>query len=481
MAPDPTPKPKNRGGRDFEGRRMGPEGGDMDVIRSQPHSIEAEEGLLAACLIDDGREVLTDCIEAKIKPDYFYKETHKHIYQALLNLYETGDPIDEILLYEHLKKEGLDESVGGIATIYAIQDRIETAAHARYFSKIVHEKYVLRRLIRTSREAIEACYLQQEDIGAFIEKIEEDIHKISSGRITEGAVRIKKPLEEAVNQIQGILKGGDTLNGVLTGFRDLDGMTYGFHPGQMVVLAARPSVGKTSLAMNFAEHAALPDGGHKPSGVLVFSLEMTASDLAMRLICSRARVDQKRIRDRVASAQDQREIHQAVQELENVPLWIDDASSSSILDLRAKARRVDSKHPLGLVVIDYLQLVRGTDPRMPREQQIAEISRGVKGMAKELNVPVVVLSQLNRESERENRDPRLSDLRESGSIEQDADVVMILHRPKKRDDDEGVQDGGMIGDVEHIKLIIAKQRNGPIGEVDLTFMRRYTRYENFQR
>ena len=338
----------------------------------------------------------------------------------------------------------------------------------------------MRRLIRTSREAIEACYLQQEDISTFIEQIEEDIHLISNGRITEGAVPIKKPLDQAVNNIQALLNGRDDLEGVMSGFRDLDGMTYGFHPGQMIVLAARPSVGKTSLAMNFAEHAVIPDGGHKPSGVLVFSLEMTAADLAMRLICSRARVDFKRIRDRVAS-QDQREIFQASKELETVPIWIDDASSSSILDLRAKARRIDTKHNLGLVVIDYLQLIRGTDPRTPREQQIAEISRGIKGMAKELNVPVVVLSQLNRESERENRDPRLSDLRESGSIEQDADVVMILHRPKKRDEDEGVQDAGTTGDVEHIKLIIAKQRNGPIGEVDLTFMRRYTRFENFQR
>jgi replicative DNA helicase len=405
----------------------------------------------------------------------------RYCFGALLALYETGDPIDEILLIEHLKKEGNDEEVGGIAAIYAIQDRIETAAHARYFAKIVHEKYLLRRLIRTSREAIEACYVQQEDISVFIEKIEEDIHMISSGRVTEGATPIKESLNLAVTNIHALLNGRDDIEGVMSGFRDLDGMTYGFHPGQMIVLAARPSVGKTSLAMNFAEHAILPDGGRKPSGVLVFSLEMTAADLAMRLICSRARVDMKRIRDRVASSQDQREIAQAVKELEQAPLWIDDASSSTILDLRAKARRIDTKHRLGLVVIDYLQLLRGSDPRVPREQQIAEISRGVKGMAKELNVPVVVLSQLNRESERESRDPRLSDLRESGSIEQDADVVMILHRPKKRDEDEAVQDGGMPGDVEQIKLIIAKQRNGPIGDIDLTFVRRYTRYENFQR
>jgi replicative DNA helicase len=209
---------------------------------------------------------------------------------------------------------------------------------------------------------------------------------------------------------------------------------------------------------------------------------MTAAQLAMRLICSRARVDMKRIRDRVISKQDSAEIATTVKELKEAPLWIDDASNSTILDLRAKARRLHTKSPLGLVIVDYLQLIRGTDNRVQREQQIADISRGIKGMAKELGVPVVVLSQLNRESEKENRDPRISDLRESGSIEQDADVVLLLHRPKRSDDeDEGLGENRLPGDVEHIKLIIAKQRNGPIGDIDLTFVRRYTRYENFRR
>jgi len=481
MPPDFTTSPasRSRGGRPFRGARKSE--ASPDEVRVQPHSIEAEEGLLAACLIDGGREILTECVESKIAPEYFYKTAHQEIFRALLALYETGDPIDEILLLEYLRKNGLEEEVGGIAAIYAIQDRIETSAHARYFARIVHEKYLLRRLIRTSREAIEACYEQQEDMSAFIEKIEQDIFEISRDRVTDAAKPLRESLNEAVTNIHALLNGKDDIDGVLSGFRDLDGMTYGFHPGQMIVLAARPSVGKTSLAMNFAEHAMLPDGGRRPSGVLVFSLEMTAADLAMRLICSRARVDMKRIRDRVVSKQDMEEIVRTTKELGKAPLWIDDASSSTILDLRAKARRVDTKSRLGLIVIDYLQLVRGTDSRVPREQQIAEISRGVKGMAKELNVPVVVLSQLNRESERENRDPRLSDLRESGSIEQDADVVMILHRPKKRDDDEAVQEGRLPGDVEQIKLIIAKQRNGPIGDIDLTFVRRYTRYENFQR
>lgn len=480
MPPDDEKRPFNER---FSGGRGRRESGSADpsVVREQPHSLEAEEGLLAACLIDGGLEVLTYCIESHITPESFFKNAHQAIFRALLGLYETGEPIDEIILFEYLRSHGLEEEVGGIAAIYAIQNRIETPAHARHFAKIVHEKYLLRRLIRTSREAIEACYEQQEDISIFINKIEEEVHHISSGRVSDSATPIKESLNDAVKNIHALLNGGEDASGVMSGFRDLDGMTYGFHPGQMVVLAARPSVGKTSLAMNFAEHAVLPDGGREPTGVLVFSLEMTAADLAMRLICSRARVDMKRIRDRVVSSEDQRQITHAVKELNGTPLWIDDSASSTILDLRAKARRIDAKNRLGLVVIDYLQLIRGTDSRAPREQQIADISRGVKGMAKELNVPVVVLSQLNRESEKDNRDPRLSDLRESGSIEQDADVVFLLNRPRKRDDDESVQEAGLPGEVEHIKLIIAKQRNGPVGDVDLTFVRRYTRYENFSR
>lgn len=470
---------KRRSGKFARGREQDQIDGDGVLV--PPHNIEAEEGLLAACLIDGGTEVLDLCTQAGIVPECFFKASHKIIYESLSKLHETGDPIDEIILYEYLKKNGLEEEVGGISAIYSIQNRIETPAHARHFAKIVHEKYLLRSLIRSTREAMEGCYKQQEDISVFIDRIEQDIHQISSGRVSESATPIKESLNEAVTNIHALLNGRDDAAGVMSGFRDLDGMTYGFHPGQMIVLAARPSVGKTSLAMNFAEHAVLPDGGREPAGCLVFSLEMTAADLAMRLICSRARVDMKRIRDRVVSSEDQRQIAQSVKELSGTPLWIDDAANSTILDVRAKARRIAARHGLGLVVIDYLQLIRGTDSRAPREQQIADISRGVKGMAKELNIPVVVLSQLNRESEKDNRDPRLSDLRESGSIEQDADVVFLLNRPKKREDDEGVEEGGLPGDVEHIKLIIAKQRNGPVGDIDLTFMRRYTRYENFMR
>ena len=313
--------PKSRAG--------GPQGRAPDELRSPPYNLEAEEGLLAACLIDGGLEVVTLCVESHIRPECFFKESHGQIYETLLDLYKTGDPIDEIILFDRLQKKGIDEEVGGLAGIYHIQGRIETPAHAKHYARIVYEKYLLRRLIRTSREVMEACYEQQEDISVFIDQIEQDLHNISSERVSNTVRRINEPLDEAVADIHALIHGKEDSGGILSGFRDLDGMTYGFHPGQMIVLAARPSVGKTSLAMNFAEHAILPDGGRKPAGVLVFSLEMTASQLAMRLICSRARVDMKRIRDRVINKQDSVGITTAVQELKSTSLWIDDSAMGS--------------------------------------------------------------------------------------------------------------------------------------------------------
>ncbi len=474
---------RNKSARFAKGRGSPDAAERSDSIRVPPHNVEAEEGLLAACILDGGRDILSECFEARITPEHFFKEAHRILFEALQELYNESVPIDEIILLEHLRKTNREEAVGGAATLNAILSRIETTAHAKYFSQIVKEKYTLRRLIRASRGTIEACFEQQDDIEAFIGNTQEEFFSISEDRISEDARHIQGPLQEATASINAIVNGKST-HGVLSGYIDLDGMTYGFHPGEMVVLAARPSVGKTSLAMNFAENAILPGAGKDPAGVLVFSLEMTSEQLAMRLICSRARVDMKRIRDRVVSKDDTRRINQTVKEMEKAPLWIDENSSATILDMRAKARRLMKKAGFKLVVIDYLQLIRGTDSRVQREQQIADISRGIKAMAKELKVPVIVLSQLNRESEKEKRDPRLSDLRESGSIEQDADVVMMLHRPKQEDDDMLGGGGGgtnLPGEVERIKLIVAKQRNGPVGDIDLTFVRRYTRYENFKK
>jgi replicative DNA helicase len=260
---------------------------------------------------------------------------------------------------------------------------------------------------------------------------------------------------------------------VPSGFRDLDTLTFGFQRAEMIVLAARPSMGKTSLALNMAEAAAMPKKG-EPATTLIFSLEMSAPQLALRMLCARARVNMKLLRDGLLSknGSEQSELIKAADDFSKSPLFIDDSSHLSIMELRAKARRVHARHKLGFVIVDYLQLLSPTDPRVPREQQVAEASRGLKALAKELNVPVLVLSQLNRSSEKDNRTPRLSDLRESGSIEQDADVVLMLARPKDADEKFQVA-------TDSAELIVAKQRNGPVGELKLTFLRDITRFENF--
>lgn len=443
-----------------------------------PHSPDAEQGVLACC-IRDSQQIITECVDAKIMPESFYVPAHAVLFDAMLTLYKRGQPVDEITLLDELQKMGKAAEVGGIAFINSVSERIETTAHARYWIDIVKEQHLLRRLIRVSGKTIEACYERKNDVGVFVGEVEEEIFKISQDQVTDSAKLIREPLEEVMKMVADYLSKKGTAYGLRTGFLDLDRMTFGFHPSEMIVLAARPSVGKTSLAMNIAENAAMPKGSDaQPVDVLVFSLEMPMEQLAMRLLCGRAGVNLNALRDGMAKPEDQRKLAEAARELKAAPIHIDDSASLNILEMRAKARRLKSKFSnLGLVVIDYLQLISGTDSRVPREQQIAEISRGVKGMAKELKVPVIVLSQLNRESEKDKRDPRMSDLRESGSIEQDADVVLLLHRPKADDKDENFRSD----DVERIKMILAKQRNGPTGAIDLAFQRRFTRFENYAR
>ncbi|MCH2154483.1 MAG: replicative DNA helicase [Opitutales bacterium] len=448
--------------------------------RTPPHDLVAEAALLGACINDGGRDTMTTCIDARIRPEAFYKPAHQLIYQAMSELYNEGKPFDEIILSEHIRKKGNLEEVGGIHAINQLTENIDGTLYASYYLEIIKEKWIVRRLIRTTSKTLERCFEAQDSVDAFLEEVEQDVFKISQERVTEAAKHIREPIEEVGAQIAALIEGKSSNFGVRSGFKDVDGMTFGFHPTQMIVLAARPSVGKTSLAMNFAEHCVLPDSSSssEPGACMVFSLEMGADQLAMRLLCCRARVNAKRIRDGFLNSEEQRKLGQAAKELKTAPLYIDDSGGLTIMEMRAKARRLAARVPLKLIVMDYLQLASGSDARAPREQQISEISRGLKSMAKELNVPVIVLSQLNRESEKEKRDPRLSDLRESGSIEQDADVVFLLSRPRGEGEGEN-GDTGLPGDVEKINLIIAKQRNGPVGEVPLTFVRQYTRYENF--
>lgn len=440
------------------------------LSRTSPHNLDAEEGLLACCILDP--DVIDRCLAARLTPDAFYHTSHRLVFEALCTVFGRNTVVDEILLASELKDHGYLDEIGGLPFINQLTNRVETTAHANYFLEIVREKHLLRRLIRTSSGTIEKCYGYEGRLDQFLEEVEQEIFQISEQRSADTAKPIKESVKEAYTLVQNLLERKGELNGISSGFIDLDKMTYGFHPAEMVIIAARPSMGKTALALNIAEAACMPKGKAKPAPVLVFSLEMSAASLAMRMLCGRARVSMVRLRDGISSAEERQRLLQAADELSKAPLWIDDSGSLNLLEVRAKSRRLHTKHTLGMIVVDYLQLLSGVDSSVSREQQIAELSRGLKGMAKELNLPVLVLSQLNRESEKEKRAPRLSDLRESGSIEQDADVVLMLARPKDAGDEFSVA-------ADHADLIIAKQRNGAVGTVPLTFIREITRFENF--
>ena len=440
--------------------------------RLPPHSIEAEEYLLSCCLLD-GSDSIARCLEAKLPGAAFYAPANRLIYEKLCELYQKSPPVDIAVLAEELKTSRQLESIGGFAYLTQISGRIPTTAQAQYFIDKVRELYLLRELIKVATGAVEACYGFSGGLEEFIDKVEQDIYHVTQDRVSDAAQPMREPTHEAVNVINKMMMKKGELTGVPSGFKDLDTLTWGFQRAEMIVLAARPSMGKTSLALNIAETAAMPRKGEGVA-TLIFSLEMSAAQLALRMLCSRARINMKLLREGLLSKQgnEQAELIQAADEFSKSPLFIDDSSHLSIMELRAKARRVHARHKLGFIIIDYLQLLSPTDPRVPREQQVAEASRGLKALAKELNLPVLVLSQLNRSSEKENRAPRLADLRESGSIEQDADVVLMLARPK--DADEKFQVAS-----DSAELIVAKQRNGPVGELKLTFLRDITRFENF--
>ena len=440
--------------------------------RTVPHSIEAEEYLLACCLLD-GNDTLSRCLEKKLAPACFYSPANRLVYEKLCELYNKGTAIDLAVLSEELKTSKQLDEIGGYAFLTQISGRIPTTAQAGYFIDKIRELYLLRELIKVATGAVENCYNYQGGLEEFIDKVEQDIFQVTQDRISDAAKQMKEPTHAAMEVITKMMMKKGELTGVSSGFKDLDQLTFGFQKQEMIVLAARPSMGKTSLALNMAEAAAMPKKG-TPVTTLVFSLEMSSSHLALRMLCARARVNMKLLRDGLLSknGEEQQNLLKAADEFSKSSIYIDDSSHLTIMELRAKARRLHSRHPLGFIVVDYLQLLSPTDPKVPREQQVAEMSRGLKALAKELDVPVLVLSQLNRAAEKENRSPKLSDLRESGSIEQDADVVLMLARPKDADEKFQVA-------ADSAELIVAKQRNGPVGELKLTFLRDITRFENY--
>ncbi|HVU23628.1 MAG TPA: replicative DNA helicase [Opitutus sp.] len=440
--------------------------------REMPHSFEAEEYLLACCFID-GAETMSRCQEEKMEAEAFFAPANRIIFTKLLDLVVQSKPIDIAVVAEELRAEGKLDDIGGYAYLVQVSSRIPTTAQAGYFIERVRNLYLLRRLIQTVAGIAQESFHALNEVDQFFDKAETAFFKITQNRVSESAQQMRGPTNEAMNVITKMMMKKGEMTGVTSGFKDLDALTWGFQRQEMIVLAARPSMGKTSLALNFAEAAGLPKRG-EPAPVLIFSLEMSAAQLALRMLCSRARVNMKLLRDGLLSknGEEQNRLVSAADEFSKAPLFIDDSSALSIMQLRAKARRIHARTPLGFIMVDYLQLLSPTDPKVPREQQVAEASRGLKSLAKELNVPVLVLSQLNRSSEKENRTPKLADLRESGSIEQDADVVLMLARPKDADEKFQVA-------ADSAELIVAKQRNGPVGELKLTFLRDYTRFENF--
>lgn len=442
------------------------------VERVPPHSEEAERGVLGCILLDADR-IMDLCVERQLAPDAFYVPAHRVIYETMLAMSGAGRPIDLLTVSERLKAAGVLDRVGGPTALDRIVDATPSAAHAEYYIAIVRDKYLFRSIIGAARDAERACYEERDSAAALLSRIEQDFFDISSGQ--HGTMR---RWDDLVREIVALFDNKHRgVEGIRTGFRDIDGVLQGLKPGNMIVLAARPSMGKTSLAMNIVENVArgVSDEESKPRPVGVFSLEMSNVDLVKRMLCCLAEVSSHTISKGFISETNHRKLMNAANDLYKAPIFLDDTAGLDIMELRARARRMKSKHQVEMIVIDYLQLLRAPEyTRHGRQVEISVVSGAIKAMAKELKVPVLVLSQLSRAPEaREGERPKLSDLRDSGSIEQDADVVMLLRRYRQG---EG---GGDVDDDNKAVVEIAKNRNGPTREeIVMVFQKEYTRFRD---
>src|SRR5438046_1585470 len=455
------------GGRVF---RNSPTGSAQDIHRTPPHSVEAEQGVLGSMHIST-RDTIGECVE-KINEEYFYIPAHQTTYTVLVELWNAGQAIDLITFTQVLRDRNLLEGVGGAAFVTSLFTFVPTAANVQYYIDIVRDKYILRSIIAAATEGVRRAYEEQDEVGNLLDEVEQRIFAVGEDRFKGQMLSMKDQVMEAIESIEKLYERKGGITGISTGFVEFDRMTSGMHPAEMIVIAARPSMGKTALVMNIAEHVAVQE--KLPVGV--FSLEMSSQQLVQRLLCSRARVNLQKVRDGFLAERDFPSLTAAASKLAEAKIFIDDSAGRSSLELRAKARRLRAQHDVQLLIVDYLQLLRSTSRRAQdnRQLEISEISAGIKGLAKELKIPVIVVAQLNRQPEaRSGGKPRLSDLRESGSIEQDADLVGLLVRPEIYEEDEEAR-AEKAGEAE---LIIAKQRNGPVGEIPLTFLKEFTRFE----
>ncbi len=438
---------------------------DVSLDRLPPQNIEAEQSVLGAVLLEN--EALSSVIEMLV-PDDFYKDAHRKIFLAMRDLYEKGEPIDLITLTEQLSRKEQLESIGGASYLGALVNHIPTSANIKYHSKIVKEKALIRNLIRTATEIVSSGYDENLEVSELLDRAETKVFSLSEKMIKGSFVHVKDILKDTIELVDKLFNKKELITGLPTGFTDLDELTTGFQPGDLVVIGARPGMGKTAFCLNMATHV----GIESKIPVALFSLEMSKELIVLRMICSEAEVDSKSVRSGYHSKEDYRKLVNAAGRLAEAPIFIDDAFNS-VLEIRAKSRRLKAEHGLGLIIIDYLQLMRGESSFAAREQVISDISRSFKALAKDLSVPVIVISQLNRSCEQrgDNKRPIIADLRESGAIEQDADTILFLYRGdyyKEKDAEAGFTE-----------LNVAKQRNGPTGLVKLSFFDKYTKFKDF--
>ncbi|MFQ5807211.1 MAG: replicative DNA helicase [Phycisphaerae bacterium] len=437
-----------------------------------PQALDAERALLGSMLLED--TAISQAITAlkDTGPNLFWLEKHQRLYELIVALWDVHKPMDGVVIKDELMRRGAFEELGGYDFLGSLVSSVPSALRVNEYAQIVREKAILRQLIGATHRAMDAAFDDSLPTPEILDLAEREVFDVTEKRVTGGPQPLPELVAEAFEKIQDL--DGKPLTGEPTGFLELDHLTCGLQPGELIIIAGRPSMGKTALGLNLAEHIAIDE--YPPRPVLFFSLEMSRQQVAQRILCSRARVDSQRLRHGRLNEQELRQLQAAADECQGRPLLVDDTSGLSILELRARARMEHRRHKLRAIFVDYLQLARA--PRAEsRQQEVAEISRGLKALAKELNAPVVAMAQLNRKPEdRKSSIPRMSDLRESGAIEQDADLVALLHRESQSrlGEEKDVEDN------PKAELIIAKQRNGPVGTVELHFNRQWTRFDNPQ-
>ena len=442
---------------------------DASLHKLPPQNLEAEQSVLGGILLDN--PALNTVLEA-LTPADFYSDAHRKIFKAIIDLSERSEPCDLITLSNILKDQKRIDQVGGTAYLASLVDNVASAANISYYVKIIKEKSVLRRLIGSATEILNKSYDAGMDVDDILDEAEHAIFEISENKIRPAFHPIREIIRESFKTIERLYDKKELITGVATGFEKLDELTSGLQNSDLIIIAGRPSMGKTAFALNIAQYAALEAG----VPVAIFSLEMAREQLATRMLSAEARVDSQRLRKGFLGETDWPKLTTAAGRLSDAPIYIDDTPAITVMEMKAKSRRLKADAGLGLVVLDYLQLMRGSSFKDSREQEISEISRSLKALAKELSLPVIALSQLNRKVEdRTNRRPQMADLRESGAIEQDADVIAFIYRDEVYNRSDDNPEKGMA------EIIIGKQRNGPTGIVKLAFQEKYTRFENLAR